>query len=127
MDFDTLFRNTIGYSNLLRANVPVANFPPHNIEETGENSFQLTLAVAGYSRDDIKIEVDKGYLVISGSKPQEGKTYIYQGIAYRDFTKYLKLGEDIEVMGADIRDGILIINLERIVPQDKKPKLITIG
>lgn len=104
-------------------------YPPHNIIKTGEHVYVVELAIAGFSKDDIEILVEDGYLKIKGSKTEgtPNLQYIHRGIGLRSFTKTLQLADTIEVRGADLKDGILSIILENVVPENKKPKKIDIG
>lgn len=128
-DITSLMRGTVGYHNLLtNPHMTVSNFPPHNIEELSENKYRITLAVAGYLPQDITVSVDNGFLTIRGERETEitETKFLYQGIALRNFAKSIKLSEYIEVTDALMEHGILTIDLERIIPEDKKPRIITI-
>lgn len=107
---------------------PKPTFPPHNIVEVADNEFCIQLAVAGFSIKDISIEVKDKLLVVKGNKVQDGTTqkFLYQGIAQRPFTKEFLLSEHIEVIDAHCAEGILVINLKRVVPEHKKPRTIEI-
>lgn len=147
-----LFRYAIGLDWALPdANNNAGNYPPHNIEKLTENHFVLTLAVAGFSRDEIDITLHKGWLRIKGAKePSDNKhvividtplvdgpgtmkqmqevesEYLYQGIAFRPFEREFRLGDNVEVKSASLKDGLLSISLERIVPLVERPKTIEI-
>lgn len=130
---DALFRNAIGYDPLQRFTEMVAttNYPPHNIEKITEDQYRLTLAIAGFTKEDIKMSLHKGILTIAGSKSYSQATdtateFLYQGIAFRDFSRQFKLGENIEVTNAALTDGLLVIDLMRIVPDDQKARVILI-
>lgn len=129
---DTLLRNAIGYDRLHRfaENASMSGgFPPHNIEKTGDDRYRLTLAVAGYSKDEINMELHDGVLNISAERADEladGVTYLHRGIAMRSFRREFRLGEHVEVVGAKLKDGLLVIDLERIVPESQRPKTIPI-
>lgn len=111
--------NTIHASN--------AGYPPYNILKLDEDNYQVSLALAGFTKDDIDVSLDKGTLIISG---EQNNIYdaevIHQGIAGRKFTRSFALGEYMEVKSAEMKDGMLHINLERQIPEDKKPKKISI-
>ena len=127
-----LSKDFIGFDDFARDFTVTGNtgFPPYNIERTGEDEYRLTLAVAGFSREDLTITVENGYLTIVGQKPEvtdEKREFIHRGIAERNFSREFKLGEYIEITGADMKDGLLIVNLKREIPEQKKPRTIAIG
>lgn len=104
-------------------------YPPYNIESIGEDKYQITLALAGFKREDLEITVKEGLLSIEGKKAeieQEGREYIHRGIANRAFTRQWKLAEYVEVVDATMEDGLLYVLLERQVPEEKQPKTIAI-
>lgn len=105
------------------------NFPPHNIEQTGENSFRLTLAVAGFKPDELHVTVDDSTLHIVGKreKAESDEDFMHKGIAFRDFAREFKLMEYIEVVSGRLAHGLLIIDLERQLPESKKPRRIAIA
>ena len=93
-------------------------YPPYNIEQTGENGLRITLAVAGFSMDDLSVTIEDNQLMIRGRQvEEEDHVYIHRGIAARQFQRSFVLAEGIEVMGADLNNGLLHIDLERIVPE----------
>ncbi len=97
-------------------------YPPYNIEQTGEHRLRITLAVAGFSDDDLAVSVEDNQLVIRGRQQEDGNTnriYLHRGIAARQFTRSFVLAEGIEVRGAEVTNGLLHIDLERPVPQPK--------
>lgn len=127
---ETLFRHAIGYDPLVRPETfqNIANFPPHNIIKLDDNNYRLTMAVAGFNKEAITIEVLNGLLTISGSLShfeQPGET-LYRGIALRDFKRQFKIGENVEVKQAQMADGMLDIRLERQIPDELRPKQIAI-
>ena len=96
----------------------VEGYPPYNIEQTGENGLRITLAVAGFSVDDLTVTIEDNQLMIRGRQADEADcVYIYRGIAARQFQRSFVLAEGIEVTGADIDNGLLHVDLERIVPE----------
>ena len=106
------------------------SFPHHNVIKTDENHYVVELAVAGFSKEDIDVEVEKNVLHIRGkimNEVSEGKTYIHRGIATRSFHKTITLADTIHVKGADLLNGILSIELENVIPEEQKPKKILIG
>ncbi len=96
-------------------------YPPYNIEQTGEHRLRITLAVAGFSDDDLSVSVEDNQLVIRGRQQEEpgGRVFLHRGIAARQFTRSFVLAEGIEVRGAEIVNGLLNVDLERPVPQPK--------
>jgi len=122
--FDNLFNEI---ERLVEGTQPAPSFPPHNIVKVTDNNYVVELAVAGFSKDEIDIQLDDGNLIIKGEKnDKEGIEYVYRGIATRSFTKKIRLMETIEVRGAEFKDGILRIGLENIIPDHKKPRKIQI-
>lgn len=129
---DTFARHFIGFEPLLNfaTRIPDHSFPPHNIERVTEDHYQLTLAVAGFSKKDIALTLHDGALAISGTKPQEpsdeDRHFVYQGIGFRDFNRVFKIGDNVEIIGAKMENGLLTIDLERVRPETEKPKVIII-
>jgi len=137
-DFSPLFRSTIGFDRLARlvdsaTRVDTASpaYPPYNIESTGEDSYRLTMAVAGFSRDEIEITVQQNSLVISGKAQKEGEEtqgrYLHRGIARRAFERRFSLADHMKVNGASLDNGLLHVDLVREVPEEAKPRQIKIG
>ena len=108
-----------------------AGYPPYNITKTGELSYAIQLAVAGFEEKDIEIEYAENKLTVKGNISANSAAQeiilIHQGIANRDFTRTFALNDEVEVRGAELRNGLLTIALERIIPEHKKPKKISIG
>jgi len=102
------------------------SYPPYNIRKEG-NNFTIEMALAGFSKDDIEVTVTEDILTISSSKEKPKKDEIYRGISDRKFTRNFSMADDIEVKSAELKDGLLTIKLERIIPEDKKPRKIKIG
>lgn len=103
------------------------SYPPYDLLKLDEDTYRISLAVAGFSRDDIKVSVDNGTLIIEGEITEvTDAEVVHKGIAGRKFTRSFALGEYMEVTGADMKDGMLHINVDRIVPEEKKPKTIKI-
>jgi molecular chaperone IbpA len=131
-----ILNQTLGFENFIRDvetilndTKPTTNFPPHNIIKADENKYVVELAVAGFSKDEIDIEVQENTLTIKGEK-NEGTpdvVYLHRGIGTRSFIKTIKIADTIEVKGAEFKDGILRIGLENIIPEHKKPRKIEIG
>jgi molecular chaperone IbpA len=106
------------------------SYPPYDLVKIDDDSFKLALAVAGFSKDNLSVTVDNSTLIIKGDSTvgseDEKSEVLHKGIANRKFTRTFALGEYMEVVGAEIKDGMLNIDIERIVPEDKKPKEIAI-
>lgn len=103
------------------------NFPPHNVLKTEEDKYQIELAVAGFSEQEIEIDVVNRTLTVRGRHSDRGREYIHKGISTKRFEKQFRLSEYVEVTGADFKDGLLAINLEVIVPESQRPRKITIN
>ncbi|WP_088329908.1 Hsp20 family protein [Lacimicrobium sp. SS2-24] len=137
IDFTPLYRSTIGFDRLpslldkaLRADTAASNYPPYDIEMMSENQYAITLAVAGFHRDELEIQVEKGVLSVRGSKAQDkapDKEYLYQGIATRSFDRKFNLADHVEVTGADLSNGLLTIQLVKELPEEMKPRTIAIN
>ena len=131
----SILNQTLGFENFIRDveailndTKPVSNFPPHNIIKADENKYVVELAVAGFAKDEIDIQVQEGNLTIRGEKKdKDDSTYLHRGIGTRSFTKVITIADTIEVRGAEIKDGILRVGLENIIPEHKKPRKIEIG
>ena len=134
-DFAPLFRTAIGFDRLARLvdtaqeTASTQSYPPYNIERTAEDSYRLTMAVAGFSADDIEMIVRENTLVITGRvKAETAKgEVLYRGIAGRAFERRFVLAEHIQIDGADLQNGLLHVGLKRVVPEALKPRRITIG
>ena len=136
-DLSPLFRSTVGFDHLADMLDSVAQFdsgvsyPPYNIERTDENHYRISLAVAGFAEKDLAVEVKEGVLSVAGKRDAEkdgaDTHYLHQGIAGRTFERRFQLAENVEVRGAQLENGLLHIQLERIVPEEKKPRRIVIG
>ncbi|HRQ60409.1 MAG TPA: Hsp20 family protein [Alphaproteobacteria bacterium] len=99
-------------------------YPPYNIEQTGENALRITLAVAGFSMNDLDVEVENNQLIIRGKQvEEEGKTYLHRGIAARQFQRAFVLADGIEVQGAHLDNGLLHIDMVRLVPEVQARKI----
>ena len=108
----------------------VGNFPPYNIVKTGENTYDVELALAGFNKKDIEVEYKENLLTVKSKKQEETKdedgNIIHRGISKRMFSKSFTLANDVEVKGAELKDGLLKVSMERIIPEHKKAKLIDI-
>lgn len=136
IDLSPLYRTTIGFDrmasliNSALSSDPIPNgYPPYNIEMLGDNEYSITLAVAGFSEENIEIEVDNGLLCIKGSKEtlsNDESKVLYQGIANSSFERRFNLAEFVEVTQAEMRDGLLSVHLRKEIPEAMKPKRIEI-
>jgi molecular chaperone IbpA len=132
-DFTPLFRTAIGFDRLARLvdTMPQdnASYPPYNIEKTGEDSYRLSLAVAGFSAEDIELTVKDNALFVAGRVAEESNKaeYLHRGIAARAFTRRFVLADHMVVEGADIANGLLNIAIKRVVPESAKPRKIAIN
>jgi molecular chaperone IbpA len=103
------------------------SYPPYDLLKLDEDTYRISIAIAGFSKDDIDVSVDNGTLIIKGEIVEvTDAEVVHKGIAGRKFTRSFALGEYMEVTGAEMNDGMLHINVDRIVPEDKKPKTIKI-
>lgn len=135
-DFAPLYRATVGFDRIadlmdraLTADVAQPAYPPYNIEKTAENGYRISIAVAGFSADELTVEVKEGSLTIAARKATDDapKTYLHRGIATRAFERRFALADHVRVSGATHADGMLHIDLVREVPEALKPRRIEIG
>ncbi len=134
LDFAPLWRSTIGFdhlADLVDSTLRQAtedNYPPYNIERTSEDHYRITLAVAGFGVQDIAVTAEQNALTVEGRKPDGTvREYLYQGIAARPFRRVFNLADYVQVRQASFRDGLLIIDLIREVPEAMKPRRIEIA
>jgi molecular chaperone IbpA len=135
LDFAPLFRTAIGFDRLARlvdsaaAATEAPSYPPYNIEKTGEDSYRLTAAVAGFRPEDLELVVKDNTLIVSGRVQKEGPKaeLLYRGIAGRAFERRFVLADHIVVEGAQLQNGLLHVGLKRVVPEALKPRRIAIG
>lgn len=131
-DFSPYFRSTVGFDHLfdmLDQAVDTGNgYPPYNIERTDETHYRISVAVAGFAEKDLNVEVRDGVLTLTGKREDaEKQSYLYQGIAGRAFERRFQLAEHVEVRAAKLENGLLHVDLERVVPEEKKPRRIAIN
>ena len=135
-DFSPLFRSTVGFDRVLDLLDSVSRydttqtFPPYNIERTDESHYRITIAVAGFADKDLNVEVRDGVLTVQGKRTNEETEkpgYLYQGIAGRAFERRFQLAEHVEVRAAKLENGLLHVDLEQVVPEEKKPRRIPIN
>ncbi|MEX2453723.1 MAG: Hsp20 family protein [Rhodospirillaceae bacterium] len=134
-DFSPLYRSAVGFDRLMslvdaaqKSATATDGYPPYNIEKTDDDAYQVTVAVAGFGPDDIDVEVRDGQLVIvgKGSSEEDQTRYLHRGIARRAFERRFQLADHVEVKSADLRDGLLVIDLVREIPEAMKPRKIAI-
>ena len=135
-DLSPLFRTSVGFDRLARmlnADARLENgggFPPYNIKAADENRYEITMAVAGFSENDLQITSEQNRLIVSGNirGEEEGdeSTYLYRGIATRSFERRFNLADHVKVTGARLDNGLLHIELEREIPEEMKPRSIEI-
>lgn len=135
IDFSPFHRSSIGFDRLFNIldnatqDANTQSYPPYNIETTGENSFRISIAVAGFSEDELNIEVKDRALLVSGQKEVQTKDrqYLHHGIAARDFERRFQLAEHVIVKGAGLENGLLNVDLVLEVPEELKPRTIRIN
>ena len=123
--FDTLFEDLERIHN--SAKTGNDNYPPHNIVRIDDEKFHIELAVAGFSRDDIDLELQDGILKVKGSIEKDDREYAYKGISSRKFEKSFRLSEFVVIDGADLEDGILVVYARVEIPEEQRPRKIDIG
>lgn len=136
-DFAPLMRSTVGFDRLNRlmdfASQVDANpgYPPYNIEKLGEEAYRITMAVAGFAEDELDVTVKENTLTISGqAKAEENDEqvqFLHRGIARRAFERRFELADTIKVSGAELRNGLLVVALQRVIPEEKKPRSVQIN
>jgi molecular chaperone IbpA len=137
-DFAPYRRSTVGFDQLFdmlesssAGQGQQENYPPFDLIKLGDNDYRIELAVAGFKSDEIDITAQQNVLIVSGKKREEseqhGLDYIYRGIANRSFERRFALADHIQVRGADLKDGLLAIELVREIPEEMKPRKIDIG
>ena len=134
-DFSPLYRATVGFDQIadmfdrvLTSDVQTSSYPPYNIEKIDDDSYRISVAVAGFSEADLNVEVRERSLIISaGKSEEEKKNFLHRGIASRSFEQRFQLADHVNVTGANHADGMLHIDLIRQVPEALKPKKINIS
>ena len=121
--YDKVFDNLSRYVD---NNVSSTGFPPYNIRKEGDYHYVIEMALAGFSKEDIEVEVADGTLSVRSDKKDDAADNLYRGISFRKFNRKFTLSDDIVVNDAALDNGMLTINLERIVPEEKKPRLIEV-
>jgi molecular chaperone IbpA len=137
VDFSPLYRSTVGFDRLFSLldtmGAPdgnVQSYPPYNIERTGETTYRISMAVAGFEDSELTIEAKRNHLTVTGKKAEaEGEddnAYLYRGIAARGFERRFHTADHVEVTGATLKNGLLHIDLKREIPEELKPRRIAI-
>ena len=136
MDLAPLYRASVGFDRMadlmdraLTADIAAPTYPPYNIEKTGENAYRISIAVAGFSADDLNVEMKDGAVIVSARKAEDDgqHTYLHRGIATRAFERKFALADHVRVEGASHVDGMLHIDLVREIPEALKPRRIAIS
>ena len=136
MDLTPLYRASVGFDRIadlmdraLTSEVAAPTYPPYNIEKTGENAYRISIAVAGFSADDLNVEMKDGAVIVSARKAEDDgqHTYLHRGIATRAFERKFALADHVRVEGASHVDGMLHIDLVREIPEALKPRRIAIS
>ncbi len=134
-DLSPLYRSTVGFDRLGQllddmANFEAPTYPPYNIERVGEDQYRITMAVAGFAPEDLNIEVKNNTLTVTGKKSEKTEPkgeFLHQGIAGRTFERRFQLADHVEVVGADMENGLLHVSLKREIPEAMKPRTIQIN
>jgi molecular chaperone IbpA len=131
-DYSPLFRSTVGFDRLFdmldSASDASQGYPPYNIERSDDNHYRISVAVAGFGEKDLNVEVRDGVLSVTGKREESAKqSYLHQGIAGRAFERRFQLAEHVEVRAAKLENGLLHVDLERVIPEEKKPRRIVIN
>ncbi|WP_416308058.1 Hsp20 family protein [Neptunicella sp. SCSIO 80796] len=135
IDLSPLYRSFIGFDHLASMidsasrNEKQTTYPPYNIELLAEDKYRITMAVAGFAEDQIEIEAQENTLLVTGNKQakDEERKFLHKGISERNFERKFQLGDHVKVLSADLQNGLLHIDLERLIPEAKKPRKIQIG
>ncbi|HHQ4532873.1 TPA: Hsp20 family protein [Aeromonas veronii] len=133
IDFSPLYRSAIGFDRLANliesaASNGNAGYPPYNIEQLGDNDYRISMAVAGFTQEELELSFQENLLTVKGNKQADtGRNYLYQGIAERGFERRFQLADYVRVKGADLKNGLLHIEMVREVPEAMKPRKIEIN
>lgn len=137
VDFSPLYRSTVGFDRLFTMLDSLAQpdtgqtYPPYNIERTGEDAYRISMAVAGFIENEISIEAHRNVLTVKGERNEEsngdGAEVLYRGIAGRAFERRFQMADHVEVTGANLKNGLLHIDLKRNIPEEMKPRRIQLS
>lgn len=133
-DFERALGITVGFDSMfdrffgdVEKSESATGYPPYNIRKDEENIYTIEMAVAGFSKEDLEAELKEGILTVRSKQGQEDGEYLHRGIAKRAFSRSFTLSDDVVIKGADLIKGMLTISLERIIPEEKKSRMIEIG
>ena len=133
-DFERALGITVGFDSMfdrffgdVDRSESATGYPPYNIRKDEENIYTIEMAVAGFSKEDLEAELKEGILTVRSKQGQEDGEYLHRGIAKRAFSRSFTLSDDVVIKGADLINGMLTISLERIIPEEKKSRMIEIG
>ncbi|MBR0871388.1 Hsp20 family protein [Bradyrhizobium tropiciagri] len=132
-DWTPLWRSTIGFDRLFDVldeaqRTAEDSYPPYNIERLDENRFQIAVALAGFTPNEVTLTAEQNVLTLEGRKAEkEGRTFLHRGISTRNFKRQFTLADHVEVKGARFEDGLLLVELQREIPEAMKPRRIAIG
>ncbi len=133
VDFSPLFRSAIGFDRLFdlaeaAQRAGEETYPPYNIERLDENRFQISVALAGFTPEEVALTVEQNVLTLEGHKSEkDGKTFLHRGISARNFKRQFTLADHVEVKGASFQNGLLVIDLQREIPEAMKPRRVAIS
>lgn len=134
LDFSPLFRSSIGFDRMLNALEaasrvePLNNWPPYDIAKTGEDDYRITMAVAGFAQEELTVTQEQNVLIVAGQKPDGGnERYLHRGISSQAFQCRFELADHVKVVGANLENGLLTIDLQRELPEALKPRRIAIA
>jgi molecular chaperone IbpA len=134
VDFSPFYRSSIGFDRIFNmlenANLPqnADNWPPYDITKTGEDTYRIVIAVAGFGEDELTITHEPNLLVINGAKAENGdEQYLHHGLALRPFARRFELADYVSVVGAKLENGLLIVDLKKEIPEEMKPRRIAIN
>ncbi len=134
-DYSPFYRATVGFDRVFNLLDSVAGqnagngYPPYNIEKAGDNAYRIVMAVAGFAESELNVTQKENELLVTGQaapSSDEGKQYLYRGIAGRNFERRFQLADHVKVTGAKLANGLLTIELQREIPEEKKPRAIQI-
>jgi molecular chaperone IbpA len=133
-DYSPFYRATVGFDRMFDLLDSAASqtgsngYPPYNIEKAGDNAYRIVMAVAGFAESELNVTQKENALLVTGqtANGQEGKQYLYRGIAGRNFERRFQLADHVKVVGAKLANGLLTIELQREIPEEKKPRAIPV-